>query len=324
MNVKSPPTAPTEGARGPRQAAIQVRGELSLRTAAAFSGAVRAQLAAGVRDIVVNLDEVKQTDAVGVAALFRSHRVAEEHGAALSVLPGAAVHAALLPAGLLDELPLAAEVPAAAPATLVGPEAAGGDERGYVARTGCLGLRAPTWDELSLFDRWAREPLLDQMVGSELLYRCRHLGPYHPDFAAAVLHDATALTLLVEPTGSEASPVGFVRLYGIHLQQDYAFLETAVATPLALRRGWGITSTRLFMAYALDVLGLKRIEAKAYAYNTLSLNALRRNGFVQEGVLRQARTYDGERWDIVVFSILEEEMRAQRTREQFPYMGFWE
>jgi hypothetical protein len=40
-------------------------------------------------------------------------------------------------------------------------------------------------------------------------------------------------------------------------------------------------------------------------------------------VLRRARTWDGQQWDIVVFAILEDEMRRQRAREGFPYMGFW-
>jgi len=41
-------------------------------------------------------------------------------------------------------------------------------------------------------------------------------------------------------------------------------------------------------------------------------------------VLREAKTYRGRRWDILVFAILADEMRAQRTQESFPYMGFWE
>ena len=44
----------------------------------------------------------------------------------------------------------------------------------------------------------------------------------------------------------------------------------------------------------------------------------------QEGVLRDACLHDGKRCDILVFSILEDEMRHQRQREQYPYMGFWE
>ena len=96
-----------------------------------------------------------------------------------------------------------------------------------------------------------------------------------------------------------------------------------MATVESLRRGWGIDASRLFLAYALDVLELHRIEAKVYGYNVLSANSLKRNGFVKEGVLREARVYGGRRWDIFVFSILESEMREQRTREQFPTMSLW-
>ena len=73
----------------------------------------------------------------------------------------------------------------------------------------------------------------------------------------------------------------------------------------------------------MDALEIHRVEAKVYAYNVLSVNSLRRNGFQQEGVLREAKTYRGKRWDILVFAILEDEMRAQRAQESFPYMGFW-
>jgi RimJ/RimL family protein N-acetyltransferase len=73
----------------------------------------------------------------------------------------------------------------------------------------------------------------------------------------------------------------------------------------------------------MDAFRIRRVEAKVYAYNPLSINAVKRNGFRQEGVLRQARTHGGQRWDILVFSILEEEMLDQRAAEQFPYMGFW-
>jgi hypothetical protein len=41
-------------------------------------------------------------------------------------------------------------------------------------------------------------------------------------------------------------------------------------------------------------------------------------------VLRDACLHDGKRCDILVFSILEDEVQHQRQREQYPYMGFWE
>jgi len=196
-------------------------------------------------------------------------------------------------------------------------------QRLFVATNKRLGLRLPTWEDLALLERWAHEPLLDQMVGSDFLYVCRTLGAHHPDFTPLVWNDPTALTLLIQPLGSPAAPVGYVRLYNINLVEQFAFLETAVADHRSARAGWGVEASRLLLAYAMDALELTRIEAKVYGYNVLSANALRRNGFREEGVLRQTRHWDGRRWDILVFGILEDELRAQRARESYPYMGFW-
>jgi RimJ/RimL family protein N-acetyltransferase len=227
-------------------------------------------------------------------------------------------------AKLVAELPLA---PAVAPEALwlTGHPVAdlAPAQTGFLATSPRVGLRPPAWEDLTRFEQWAQEPLLEQMVGSNLLYVCRHLGAYHPDFTPLVLNDPTALTLLVQPLAGTERPVGYVRLYNIDLIEQFAFLETAVAELRALRKGWGIEASRLLLAYAMDALGLCRVEAKVYAYNLLSINSLERNGFIREGVLRQARSYDGQRWDILLFSILREEMAEQRKADGFPYMGFW-
>lgn len=301
---------------------VRVRDALTARTAFAFTRAVRDHLTAGARALLLNLEAVKAADTVGLSALLQSAQLAALLGVPASIVASAALHRALLEACLLEELPLRTEAGPEVPVPLAETdwlEAA----TPFLASTGRLMLRQPTWDELPLFARWANEPLLDQMVGSEFLYRCRHLGPYHPEFVASVLGDATALTLVVQPRGASVPPVGFVRLYNIRLLEQLAFLETAVADLHALRKGWGIEASRLLIACGMDLLGLRRVEAKVYAYNLLSINSLRRNGFRQEGILRRAKTYEGQHWDILVFAILREEMEEQRRREQFPYLGFW-
>lgn len=308
--------------RGQAAAVIPVSGELTLASAPSFCRAVLAHLAAGASNLTVNLESVKVVDVVGLAAILEAVGQAERRDARLSVLPSPVVYRALLEAELLGEIPLLADAPLEPGFAAAPPERSSAPA--YVARTRRLGLRQPTWEELGLFARWAGEPLLDQMVGSELLYRCRHLGPYHPDFAAFVLGDPVSVTLVVEPLDPPHPPVGFVRLYEVHLAQQFAFLETALADLHFIRRGWGVDATRLFLAFGCDVLGLQRVEAKVYGYNVLSSNSLKRGGFHLDGVLRQARVYNGERWDINVFSILADEMREQRGKEQFPHMGFWE
>jgi RimJ/RimL family protein N-acetyltransferase len=69
--------------------------------------------------------------------------------------------------------------------------------------------------------------------------------------------------------------------------------------------------------YGADVLGLRRFEAKAYEYNPLSINTLKRNGFTHEGTLRKASWRDGRYWDILVFGLLRHEMEEQRRKDRY-------
>ncbi len=300
-----------EGVPGQAELELVVHEALTSLTAPAFCRAVRESLATSPAHLWVNLEDVKVTDITGPAALLQAVRLCNTRRVSVSILPSPTIYRALLATDVLGELPL--EGPGAGPSTpvrvVLREEAA--QPPPFLARTARLGLRPPAWEELQLFEAWA-------------LSFCRHLGPYHPDFVARALHDPSALTLVVQTQVPDTKPIGFVRLFNVNLVERFAFLEIGIVNPRSLRASWGIDASRLTLAWAMDALEIRRIETKVYAYNVLSINSLRRNGFQQEGVLRQAKTYGGERWDIIIFSILEDEMRAQRAQESFPYMGFWE
>jgi hypothetical protein len=312
------------GERTTQARVLRARGDLTLAIAPQICRAVAGALREGVKTLAIDVRAAKTADVVGLAAILQCGAAADRAGAALSVIAEEPLRDAVLAARLLEEIPFVTGVAADHDSVEVIDAPRLPDDAPLLARSARIGLRRPTWDELALFGRWAEDRCLEEMVGSELLYRCRHLGAYHPDVVREILASPTSLTLFVEPLAMPGHPVGFVRLYDIKLASGIAFLETVVTTGESLRKGWGVEASRLLLAYAMDVLGIQRVEAKAYGYNVLSANALRRNGFQQDGVLRSAHTHQGQRWDILVFSILEEEMRAQRTRERYPYRGFWD
>lgn len=191
-----------------------------------------------------------------------------------------------------------------------------GERGSVIARGTRVFLRTLTRADLDHLSAWVDDPFLERMVGSELLQSYKHVWDKSPAFYDALLSDPTQVVLVVEARRGWTAPVGVVRLFNIHLLEGYAFLETIIADPRAMRRGFGVEAGKLISYYGVDVLGLRRIEAKVYEYNTLSMNSLRRNGFRQEGVLRQAG-FDGERyWDLVIFGILKEEIEAQRKKDK--------
>lgn len=188
-------------------------------------------------------------------------------------------------------------------------------------------LRTLVPTDLAYLSTWCEDPFLERMVGSEFFHTFRHVYDKGPEFYEACLTDPSQVVFIVDdnrptvPPDSRQVPLGLVRLFNIHLLEGYAFLETIITDQRALRRGYGVEAGRLISYYGVDVLGLRRIEAKVYEYNVLSINALRRNGFTQEGVLRQAGFQDGRYWDLVIFGILKDEIERERSRDTICYPG---
>jgi hypothetical protein len=302
---------------------IRIPEELTHRTASMAARLIWEQLAMAPPSLWINAESVKQVDVVGLAVIAQATARASAAGTTSTIFPSPIVYNALFASGLLDHLPTdkrrSGDRPE--PDRILEIEPPRSVE--FIAQTTRLGLRPPMWEELRLLNQWAHDVALEELVGSQLLAMCRHLGPYHPDFVTEAMASPIALTLLVQPRHAGAEPVGFVRLYNVNLGQRFLFLETTIAQPRGRRIAWGIEATRLACAYAVEALGIERVETKVYAYNTLSVNCLKRNGFTLEGTLRQARMHGGRRWDILIFSALEPEIRDELAGDGFAPMGFW-
>ena len=196
-------------------------------------------------------------------------------------------------------------------------------EPAVIARGKRVYLRTLVPDDLEYLSEWADNPFLERLVGSELLHAYKHVYDRQPSFYDACLTDPTQVVLVIMAYRGWSKPLGLVRLFNIHVQEGYAFLETMLTDPKATRKGFGVEAGQLISYYGIDVLGLRRIEAKVYEYNLLSANSLRRHGFRLEGTLRKAAFQDGLYWDVLVFGILREEAEEQRKKDKihFPFEG---
>jgi RimJ/RimL family protein N-acetyltransferase len=80
---------------------------------------------------------------------------------------------------------------------------------------------------------------------------------------------------------------------------------------------WGtgmfIDGGRMVVDFALDVLGVRRLEARAAVANGRGNGALRKLGAVQEGVLRRSFLKNGQHLDQMLWSILAEEWEQTKA-----------
>jgi RimJ/RimL family protein N-acetyltransferase len=73
-------------------------------------------------------------------------------------------------------------------------------------------------------------------------------------------------------------------------------------------RGIGARATRMLAVWALSRLGLERLELLANPENDASQRLAERAGFTREGTLRRYRRRHGVREDLVMFSMLSEDV----------------
>jgi len=80
---------------------------------------------------------------------------------------------------------------------------------------------------------------------------------------------------------------------------------------------WGtgmfIDGARMLIEFAFDTIRTHRLEARAAILNGRGNGALRKVGAVQEGVLRKSFLRNGEYLDQALWTILDEDWRAQRA-----------
>lgn len=176
--------------------------------------------------------------------------------------------------------------------------------------------RALRVSDLPHLTAWAADPLLEEMVGSELFQDFVQGHRRSATFIEALRRDRTQVNMVI-CTRDGDRPLGLVRLFNIHRRDGYAFLETIIADPRALRLGYGIEGSKLIAYWAIDVLKLRRLEAKVYPWNRLSINTMKRRHWKLEGVLREAVFHEGEYRDLLVFGILAHEIAANKTGDDW-------
>jgi ribosomal-protein-alanine N-acetyltransferase len=123
----------------------------------------------------------------------------------------------------------------------------------------------------------------------------------------------TYICFAVVPSGCETA-VGLFQLRS--LEHGFATAEWGFALGSQF---WGtgifVEAARLVVDFAVDGLGIGRLEARAAVANGRGNGALRKLGAVQEGLLRRSFLRNGVYHDQVLWGILAEDWRLQRQPE---------
>ena len=85
-----------------------------------------------------------------------------------------------------------------------------------------------------------------------------------------------------------------------------AELQIRIGSATSQNRGLGSEAVRQLIAHGFSQLKLHRISLHVFANNQRAIRAYEKNGFVREGLLRQAARVDGQWLDVVCMARVRE------------------
>ncbi|WP_284653739.1 GNAT family N-acetyltransferase [Flavobacterium terrisoli] len=121
-----------------------------------------------------------------------------------------------------------------------------------------------------------------------------------------------AFVLVSKESGQTIGRCGYHNWYKDHSRAELGY---ALNNDESKRKGYMGEAVKAILDYGFKVMNLNRIEAFIGPANEASLRLVKKNGFVQEGQLRQHFVRNGEAEDSVVFSLLKDDTRLCRTEQ---------
>ena len=137
-------------------------------------------------------------------------------------------------------------------------------------------------------------------------YTERHAREFISGTAADLMAGRELALAVVETDDRLVGAIGLSNFDWPDLKGEVGYWVVAEARG----RGIGTRATRLVSVWALTHLGLERVELLANPRNEASQALAERAGFKREGVLRQYRRRHGVREDLVMFSLLAEDVES--------------
>lgn len=175
-----------------------------------------------------------------------------------------------------------------------------------------LTLRAFTPDDLGDYLRMVRDPEVQRHLGGGLvdLPNGKHAANWLRNINGRLLQSRTVFTWCVERAEDRAF-VGRIDLGGFE-RKAAAELSYYLARE-AWGRGYATEAVRRVVAFGLDTLGLRRIQAAVLPENPASLRVLEKAGFIREGRMRN-HPFGREIHDIVMTAVIRDNDGAARPR----------
>jgi RimJ/RimL family protein N-acetyltransferase len=174
------------------------------------------------------------------------------------------------------------------------------EEVSYICESERLYIREVQYTDISSIIDWKSDPLVKKMA----------LGPdieisreKEEQYISKDIESENELYLILVKR-EEDIPIGYIRINWLDKNHLFGWLRFALGKERG--KGYAYEGLKSLLSHLFNK-GLHRMDAEVYENNEAALNLLKKLGFKQEGIKREAH-FDGEKFiDIIVLGLLRED-----------------
>jgi RimJ/RimL family protein N-acetyltransferase len=188
-----------------------------------------------------------------------------------------------------------------------------------------LRLRSAEVKDIPLLFDWYNDRTLMSLYDG-IQFNTEDYEAFQEDYRFWLEHDvewgmAGTLVMELKATHEPIGECSWVLVERTGPESPGIFQVGGLVGPVELRgHGYGTEALQLLRDYLFQELNAHRLEAMTSAFNGGAMKTLHRNGFVREGVLRQAVMINNAWQDRVLFSLLRHEWeQGAHPQREFPH-----
>ncbi len=165
-------------------------------------------------------------------------------------------------------------------------------------------------EDLPLYSRWFADLELTAYLGATGM---AFMPEHEEEWYQKVVQDRGNKTfaIIVRET---RQPIGSVSLMNVNHQHRRAEMGIAIGEKTAWGRGYGSEAVRLICDYGFTFLDLHMIYLWHTAFNERGHRAYLKAGFQVAGRLREALSFNGQRYDHVLMDLTREDFGPSRLK----------
>lgn len=164
-----------------------------------------------------------------------------------------------------------------------------------------VNLRAITLEDTDLIVKWRNNP----NVIRNFIFRGEFTKESHTNWMNTRVSAGEVVQYIIEERSS-GLPVGSVYLRDINYNYDSAEFGIFIGEDVAIGKGYGTETTKLFVNDMFDTLGLHRIFLRVLDDNVAACRSYEKAGFKKEGRFRDMVKIDGIYRDVIFMSMINE------------------